>query len=219
MRINEIFWSINGEGLHQGEPTVFVRLQGCNLKTPCKWCDTPYALDPNGGAAFTTLSLLAEVGKFNAKWGTWVCITGGEPLLQALALGEFITALKFNGYRVEIETNGTLLAPPWYEVVDSWCIDVKCPSSGTVFPFTTLLSDDLTDQAKFVVANENDLKYVECILPRIEHARPLISPVMSNDKPIDVQWMRRCVEFCKENNCRFSLQIHKIIWPPSERGV
>ena len=78
LKIVEIFPSIQGEGLRQGEPTVFIRLSGCNLK--CSFCDTKYAW--KGGREFTAGEILDEVRKIRRRFpASWVSLTGGEPLL------------------------------------------------------------------------------------------------------------------------------------------
>ena len=73
MKINEIFYSLQGEGARVGQPTVFIRLTGCDLS--CGFCDTEFV----SGKEITTDELLARVKQYPAKWITW---TGGEPMLQ-----------------------------------------------------------------------------------------------------------------------------------------
>lgn len=100
MKINEIFYSLQGEGVFTGTPAVFVRLSGCNRA--CEFCDTDFA-------RFTEMSteqVLAEVGKYPARH---VVITGGEPALQIDEA--FVAALKARGLYVQIETNGSLPVP------------------------------------------------------------------------------------------------------------
>ncbi len=98
----EIFYSVEGEGSFIGYPTVFVRLEGCNLR--CEWCDTTYSYD---GKTFKQLSLkkiIDEIKKYKAKR---VCITGGEPLLNKNVDTLIKTVVK-EGYYLIIETNGTV---------------------------------------------------------------------------------------------------------------
>ena len=106
MKINfnivEIFYSIEGEGSFIGYPTVFVRLEGCNLR--CDWCDTTYSYD---GKTFKQLSLeniLDEIKKYKTKR---VCITGGEPLLNKNISTLMYKIVEENFYLI-IETNGTV---------------------------------------------------------------------------------------------------------------
>lgn len=96
MRINEIFYSIQGEGTYTGTPCVFVRFAGCNLK--CPFCDTkhePYK-------EYTDEDIIREIEKYPTKH---VVLTGGEPTLQITE--EFIYLLHAKEYFIHIETNGT----------------------------------------------------------------------------------------------------------------
>ncbi|MFQ6108662.1 MAG: radical SAM protein, partial [Candidatus Aminicenantales bacterium] len=82
LKIAEIFSSIQGEGLRQGEATLFVRLSGCNLH--CSFCDTKYAWE--GGEDITCDEVIRRIIKMSKRFPTrWVCLTGGEPLLQDVA--------------------------------------------------------------------------------------------------------------------------------------
>ena len=152
MKITEIFASIQGESTLQGLPFEFVRLTGCNLD--CRYCDTRYARE--GGTEMT----IAEIIKKTDSYGlTYVCITGGEPLLQKetsqLAL-EFIR----RGYKVSMETNGSIDASALHEDVVR-IIDIKCPGSGEegkTFP-GNLSNRKSTDEFKFVITDRNDFEY------------------------------------------------------------
>lgn len=99
LKISEIFFSSQGEGLRVGEPTIFIRLSGCNLK--CDFCDTKYAW--NKGKKESMKRILKRIEKF-ADLTKWVCITGGEPTLQDIS--NLVIKLKNSGYLVQIETNG-----------------------------------------------------------------------------------------------------------------
>lgn len=99
-RVNEIFYSLQGEGYHTGTPSVFLRFSGCNLS--CPFCDTDFE-------AFTEMSALqivAELLRFPARR---VVVTGGEPLLQLDR--ELVSALKGAGFYIQVETNGTRRVP------------------------------------------------------------------------------------------------------------
>ena len=229
MKVNETFFSVQGEGVYTGLPTVFIRLQGCNLR--CTWCDTVYAQDPLAPCKEMTVEdVRGEVMRLGPT-SEWVCITGGEPLYQALEIGELVKALHERGRKVEIETNGSIVAPDWGSLVDSWCVDIKCPSSGGAGKSREFWFESRKqDQIKFVVADETDLRFVEEVLDRNPDPSPtvLISPAFTLLKinPLGKEdyftsgvWMQRCAEFVKEHNLRFSLQIHKFVWPPSQRGV
>lgn len=234
MRKNEVFFSIQGEGVYAGMPTVFIRLNGCNLR--CVWCDTKYAQDVFGGSEATVADICDEVLIKAPEFFGWVCITGGEPLFQANELESLIRALRDRGHRIEIETNGSILPPTWSDLVDSWCVDMKCPSSGMQDKNQeSWFNARPQDQIKFVVSDEKDLEFTRAMLsrhPAVEFEfrydpTILISPVinstiqlgMKKDYYMSGVWFQRCVEFVKEHNLRLSLQLHKFIWPPDQRGV
>jgi 7-carboxy-7-deazaguanine synthase len=225
LRINEIFYSIQGEGIYAGVPMFFVRLQGCNLKPKCSWCDTTYAQDITGGYEETPKNVIQQLLQQGAKRNDWVCITGGEPLNQHEQVGDLVARLSAIGIKVEIETNGSLFLPGWRYLVDSWCVDIKCPSSGVCgvsrVDLLPLISHP-TDQIKFVVSDHSDLKFVSEILPQISDikAAKLISPTIrdADNYQEDVQWCKQVVEFCKAERVRFSLQLHKVLYG-SKKGV
>ena len=222
MKVSEIFYSLSGEGIHAGIPTIFVRLAGCNLR--CAWCDTEYAL--GGGEDWSVSRVAGAVrdiahGVFVScgRRVRWILITGGEPLIQWPEVYELIIDIKRDGYLVEVETNGSIEMPRGVlKLVDSWNVDVKCPSSGMSygsFKPSWLKRMRKQDQLKFVVAEE-DLEFVRNFLDDNRSLRPtiLVSPVIPS---ADELWIQRVAEFCKEQNVRMSLQIHKIIWG-KERG-
>lgn len=99
-KVNEIFYSLQGEGCHTGMPAVFVRLSGCNRA--CPFCDTDHA----AGRAMTTDEIVAEVTQYPTHH---IVITGGEPAMQID--DALITALKSEGHYLQIETNGSLPLP------------------------------------------------------------------------------------------------------------
>ena len=215
-KVNEIFYSIQGEGIYQGLPMVFVRLQGCNLE--CTWCDTKYAQNPTEGTELDVYTIIKEVEKYLQEGG-FVCITGGEPLAQGSSLMLLVAELKAKGYRIEIETNGSLKVPVWWDRVDSWSVDIKCPSSGEANSFkSTWLNLRNVDQLKLVVSNEKDLEYVAELTGKLCKVKPVIfvSPVINGR--IDLDWINEVVEFCKDYKLLLSLQWHKLIWG-NKRGV
>ncbi|MCR4396100.1 MAG: 7-carboxy-7-deazaguanine synthase QueE [Candidatus Saccharicenans sp.] len=114
LKISEIFFSAAGEGLRQGEPTVFIRLSGCNLR--CSFCDTRYAW--KGGKELRPDEIIGQIALIKKKYRVnWVCLTGGEPLLQDLR--PLVRLLKKAGYRIHLETNGTRplsFKPDWLTV-------------------------------------------------------------------------------------------------------
>lgn len=100
--VNEIFYSRQGEGMRAGEPSLFVRLAGCNLS--CRFCDT----DTDRYEELSIAEIISKLSQANDKCD-WVVLTGGEPLIQAaVVLKDLFNSLKDAGYKVQLETNGTL---------------------------------------------------------------------------------------------------------------
>jgi len=199
MKIAEIFASLQGEGRNQGKPCLFIRLAGCNLR--CRWCDTAYAQD--GGIETGIDAILKQTQSQNLSY---VCITGGEPLLQADELEQLLVLLHQMGYSIDIETNGTIdftrLQP-----YSSICMDVKCPSSGEQSDIGLLEALRPQDSVKFVVQDVTDCRYARDIIDC--HRIPgeiFFSPVSGSDYgPL--------IEYILVNNLpvRFQVQLHKLI--------
>jgi len=151
LRVAELFVSLQGEGPAAGYPAFFVRLAGCNLA--CRWCDTPYARQPEAGKEMALAEILT---RFQESRLSQVLITGGEPLLQegVYVLIEKILSL---GGRVFLETNGSLsLKRLPSEVVK--VMDLKPPSSGMsqYMLYENLRYLGPKDLVKFVIADEKD---------------------------------------------------------------
>lgn len=225
MLISEIFYSLQGEGLYSGEPTVFVRLQGCNLlSSGCSFCDTKYAQDTTLGKEMSVEDIVSEVSRLQPQYKTWVCITGGEPLWQEDQLHKLVMKLKEGGYRITIETNGSIKPPRWYTIVDSWNADIKCPSSGVCgVSKEAWFNTRVYDQVKFVVDDIKDLEFAKGIMDKHKADSPIIeiSPVMREElsyTKLAQPWLQEVAEFCKENKVHLSLQLHKIIWG-NKKGV
>ena len=209
--VNEIFLSIQGEGVRAGLPCTLVRLTGCNLN--CSWCDTAYARDQ--GKVMSVRQVLLVIEKLGCPL---VELTGGEPLLQP-AVGALLTELCDRGYQTLVETNGSLdismIDPRVVRIVD-----VKCPSSGHADANRWENVDCLTphDEAKFVIADRNDYEFARATLvghSLTERCDVVFSPVHQRLAPADLaQWM-----LTDKLNVRLGLQLHRIIWPDKERGV
>lgn len=120
LRVVEVFASLQGEGLRQGEATIFVRLAGCNLR--CSFCDTKRAW--SGGQKMTIQEILKKILRLQSHFPcSWVCLTGGEPLLQKV--GPLAAAIRKAGFRLQIETNGTF--KPGFRA-DWWTVSPKPPA-------------------------------------------------------------------------------------------
>ncbi len=208
MRICEIFRSLQGEGLMMGVPTTFVRTVGCNLD--CTWCDTPYARE--GGEEKELQEVIEKVRSFGMKT---VCVTGGEPLLQKETY-ELIDSLLNMGYRIQLETNGSISIddlPSYQELMIS--MDIKTPSSRMSDRMIMENLDSLTicDQLKFVINDEQDMDYVEDLLSKHDVKCPVI---LTSVGGVDLRKVAEWV-ICRKMEVRVLPQLHKIIWG-EERG-
>jgi 7-carboxy-7-deazaguanine synthase len=209
MKINEIFSSLQGEGVLIGTPTTFIRTTGCNLR--CSWCDTKYAYDE--GRDMTIEEILAVVKEHSA---IHVCITGGEPLLQEDAV-KLVRRLSDKGYQICLETNGTKSIEDM-PCLDSLMIslDIKCPSSGMneKMDFTNLELLGPTDQLKFIIADIKDYDHAKNI---IEKYKPICTLIMT---PVGGKELKELAEWVLKDglNVRVLPQLHKMLWG-DERGV
>ena len=209
MKVNEMFTSIQGEGIYIGVPMFFVRLTGCNLR--CEWCDTEYAFYE--GEEMSIDSIIKKVEESGMKW---VCITGGEPLLQE-EVYKLIDILLRKDYKVLLETNGSILIdklPTEENLVIS--LDIKTPSSKMerAMRFENLNYLGPKDFVKFVIMDENDFEYAKKIIEKYEIDKEIIfQPVGGTN----LKWLaEKVVE--EKLNVRVLPQLHKIIWG-NKRGV
>lgn len=210
MRVSEIFLSIQGEGTRAGRPCAFVRFTGCDLR--CTWCDTSHAFQ--GGEERSRHAIVAELDALPVRH---VCLTGGEPLLQAELPG-LCRDLLAGGWEVTVETHGQRDAEGLPE--DAIRIyDVKPPGSGEEtrdFGYLERLRPH--DEVKFVVASRADFDWSVEVARR--HRLPgrvavLFSPVVPAVEPKAlVEWL-----LAAGIEARLSLQLHKLIWGPDARGV
>lgn len=217
LRINEIFLSIQGESSRVGKPCVLVRLQGCNLR--CEWCDTQYARKKNSSDSMelTTEEIVERIKDYEVKY---ITITGGEPLWQDQDLRELIDILIDEEFLVSIETNGSLSLEGLPEKLIK-VIDIKCPSSkmSKKNKFDNLQYLTKNDEIKFVVANNEDLDFVEYIYAEYKLSdyvdEIILSPVEDQINPQFVaEWLLN-----KKFPMRLQMQLHKIIWPDIHKGV
>jgi 7-carboxy-7-deazaguanine synthase len=201
MRICEVFYSLQGEGMQQGRPTVFIRLTGCNLA--CAWCDTPYAQDAAGGKDVAVDVLLDHLWRKKCRT---ICFTGGEPLLQMDEVVGACRRLSGMGYAVGIETNGTVDFRP-VQPFASVCMDVKCPSSGQKSDLSLLSYIRENDSVKFVVGTNEDIAYVEKVLKNCPiKGEIFVSPVYGADERGIARWVLE-----SGFPIRFQIQLHKYL--------
>jgi 7-carboxy-7-deazaguanine synthase len=209
LRVNEIFYSLQGESTRAGLPTAFIRLTGCPLR--CVWCDTEYAF--TGGEPMTIRAILARIEAIGCRT---ICVTGGEPLAQKACLSLLATLCDAD-YSVSLETSGALDISAVPECV-SCIVDLKAPGSGETDRNLWSNLDHLTrsDELKLVLASEADYEWAKSVIATrrlAERCPVLLSPVPDRlDASHLAEWILR-----DQLQVRMQLQLHKIIWP-GERG-
>ena len=212
MIINEIFYSIQGEGSLAGVPSVFVRLAGCPLR--CKWCDTKYALGEDAGKEYSIEELFGELAKYPAHH---IVITGGEPFVCE-ELGELCSAMKANDVHVTIETAGMIYKPSMKcdlmsispKLANSMPEDEKLAAEhkANCFDLEALqsLMDDHNYQLKFVVDTPGDLDEIAETLQKLKGIDPDRVYLMPQATTRD-EYLRKStflVEICKRTGFPFS---------------
>jgi 7-carboxy-7-deazaguanine synthase len=227
MKISEIFYSIQGEGMLTGVPSVFVRTSGCNLR--CVWCDTPYTSWAPEGTDMTVEEILTTVRSHPAKHAV---VTGGEPMIAPgiVALTEGIHRL---GLHVTVETAGTVFQPV---ACDLMSISPKLENST---PFEReggkwvaqhervryqpevlrQLMAEYEHQLKFVVASPDDLAEIARMIEDTHADRSRVV-LMAEGTTSDAIRERAAwlTEICKSEGFRYSPRLHIDLWG-NRRGV
>jgi 7-carboxy-7-deazaguanine synthase len=211
LQVNEVFFSIQGEGTRAGQPCVFVRLTGCPLR--CTWCDTAYAF--HEGIKRTEDEILASIKGYPCRL---VEITGGEPLAQPAAF-PFITRLLDEGWQVLVETSGHIDLTPLDPRAVA-ILDVKCPGSGESHRMEWKNLEILRpeDEVKFVIADRRDYDWAKALVQEMGLAGRvpvLFSPVHGGlDPGVLGRWILE-----DGLAVRLQVQLHKYLWPEATRGV
>jgi 7-carboxy-7-deazaguanine synthase len=212
LTVNEIFHSIQGESTRAGDRCVFVRLTACDLR--CSWCDTPYAF--HEGRKMSVDDVMSAVEAYGCPL---VEITGGEPLLQE-GVYDLMDRLLADGHTVLLETGGhrPIDRVP-AQVVK--IVDVKCPGSGEADKNHWANLERLAphDEVKFVVLDRADYEFARDVVTRTQlpsrAAAILFSPVHDVLDPKTLsEWV-----IADRLPVRVQLQLHKLIWSPTTRGV
>lgn len=241
--VNEIYLSLQGESTFAGLPCIFIRLTACDLR--CSYCDTAYAFTE--GKKKDLADVRAEVKRLAAPFSSsqlpalnsqlpLVELTGGEPLLQKNSL-PLMQALCDDGFTVLIETSGahdiSKIDPRVRRIMD-----LKCPASGEAARnrFENLAHLKATDEIKFVISTVEDYEWarqqiaahkLEAVCPLLfSWVHPLtpaqqnksLKPVPAGLTPISRQELVERI-VADALPVRFQAQLHKIIWPPEQRGV
>jgi len=199
LKINEIFPSIQGEGLRLGEPTLFIRFSECNLK--CAFCDTKYAWQT--GQEMTVESILKKIKKIHTAFPTeWVCLTGGEPLFQNIV--GLAQRIKAEDFKIQVETNATIfrrLGVDWYTI---------SPKPPDYFYQPEYIKK--ANEVKMVVTKGFDFVVLKKLRQDFPEKIPLLLQPQSNSKSSGKHAIRLLKQSLKEGmkNIRLTAQIHKI---------
>ena len=226
MRVNEIFYSLQGEGFLAGVPSVFVRLAGCRLR--CRWCDTKYAWDLSAGANYNTKKIIEAVDKFTSKF---VVITGGEPMVciepqLKSELPELVQSLKDRDKHITIETAGISFIPDI--PCDLMSISPKLSNSIPIDPalaenhensrLDTAVLAELIDnyryQLKFVVESQADLAEIVQIIDNIGNVNPekvILMPQAANSDELLAK-SPMVADLCKHSGFTFGQRLQVLLW-------
>jgi 7-carboxy-7-deazaguanine synthase len=227
LKIAEIFYSIQGEGMLAGTPSVLVRTSGCNLR--CTWCDTPYASWAPEGEDVALEEILARVARYRSHYAV---VTGGEPMI-APEIVPLTAALRQMGLHVTVETAGTVFAP-----VDCHLMSIS-PKLSNSTPFgreegrwaaqhdrlrirpevLRRLMGTYDYQLKFVVSEEDDIGEIRDLAAQLR-ANPQRVVLMPEGTDPEVLRERAVwlVEICKAEGYRFSPRLHIDLYG-NRRGV
>ena len=227
MKIAEIFYSIQGEGMLTGVPSVFVRTSGCNLR--CTWCDTPYTSWQPEGAEMTTEDILAEIQTYPAEHAV---VTGGEPMI-APGIVQLTQGIQQQDLHITIETAGTVFQPV---ACDLMSISPKLENStphereGGKWAaqherlryqpdILRKLMEEYQYQLKFVVASPDDMKEIAAMLNETGADRSRVVLMAEGTTPEAIRerapWL---TEICKREGFRYSPRLHIDLWG-NRRGV
>ncbi len=228
MNISEVFFSVQGEGILAGTPSVFIRTNGCNLR--CTWCDTPYTSWTPQGEDVMLGTLLANVRR---EWCGHVVVTGGEPML-APEIVELCEGLRRIEHHITIETNGTVFKELECDLmsVSPKLANSTPPKKGRGLAVAgrheelRYQPDVLRQliarypyQLKFVVSQKEDLAEITSIVKEIGADKHRVLLMPEGTKPSQLreksEWI---VEACKYYHYRYSPRLHVQLWG-NKRGV
>jgi 7-carboxy-7-deazaguanine synthase len=211
LKINEIFYSIQGESTYSGLPTVFVRTTACNLR--CTYCDTTYSYYE--GEHLSLSQILEKITEFGTPY---VCITGGEPLLQK-EVYDLMNMLCDSGHKVSLETSGSKLIDKVNPAVKT-ILDIKTPDSGAADSFLVenLIFAKPNTEFKFVICSEKDFEWAESFCRQHDLFKKYVVLYSPSYGKVLPQWLAEKI-LQKKSSARLQLQLHKYIWLPETRGV
>ena len=217
----EVFYSLQGEGPTLGTPSVFLRLATCNLA--CTWCDTKYTWDwahYDFGQEMVNLDVSQVEERILSSGCRNLVITGGEPLLQQNELAPLVVSLKAQGFRFEVETNGTQVPiQDLIRAIDQWNVSPKLANSGNpserreVAPALESFSALPNAYFKFVVAAPGDLEEVRKLRDKyhIPNNRVILMPEGQTADALKERsgWIS---EVCVKEEYRFGPRLHILLW-------
>ena len=205
MKVNEIFYSLQGEGCRQGQPSIFIRLAGCDLT--CGFCDTEF----ESGKEMTLFEIREYIKQWPCKYIVW---TGGEPALQLTS--EIILTMKSFGYKQSIETNGNNKVPIELDLIS---LSPKVAEHVIANNFKMFTHKYFNENVE-VILPKIEVRYVRhkgqmsLPVPVVKADHYFISPMFDGSN-INLENLNHCVKLIQENesdiNWTLSLQMHKII--------
>jgi len=226
MHINEIFYSLQGEGFLAGLPSVFVRVAGCPLR--CRWCDTKYAWDKEAGRQYSTEQIVLAVQQWTCRF---VVITGGEPMVDS-DLPQLVRELKAAGKHITIETAGIAYIPDMPcdlmsispKLSNSVPDDAKLAAIHKNSKLDLAVLEELIDnynyQLKFVVDSVNDLLEIEETIEKLGNAdreKIMLMPQAASREELLAK-SPMVAELCKRTGYALSQRLQVLLWN-NERGT
>ena len=220
MKINEIFYSLQGEGKLAGVPSIFIRLAGCPLR--CKWCDTKYAWDESVGTEMTADKIIKNINQWDCRF---LVITGGEPMI-ASDLPQLTQKLKEQNKHITIETAGIEFLP--HTVCDLMSISPKMSNAipdeeklaqlHNQHPIDIAVLTELIAnydyQLKFVVEDQSDLAEIQELLAKLDNVKKEDVMLMPQVTSITEYIVKAplVADICKQTGFTFSPRLQIILW-------
>ena len=202
-RVNDIFYSLQGEGHNTGRAAVFVRFAGCNLR--CGFCDTEF----DSFREMTGEDIVAEMTQYPARFAV---LTGGEPTLQVNEA--FVDLLHQHGFEVAMESNGTRPAPTnldWLTVSPKTREGCLVKGKGRIPDELKVIFDENTIPETYLPSLQ--AKRASSSAPFTRHPSPALylQPCDTGDAERNAHIIQRCIDYIKEHpQWRLSLQTHKL---------
>ncbi len=220
MIVNEIFYSLQGEGFLAGMPSIFVRLAGCPLR--CRWCDTKYAWSEDSGQDRTIPEIIEAVSKYHCNF---VVITGGEPMVQ-FEVRQLARELRAEGKHITIETAGIAFIPniecdlmsisPKLSNSVPKDIDLAATHRDSRLDLAVLgeLLANYNYQLKFVVESVNDLPEVQEVIDQLGNVAPGMVMLMPQAATKEELLSKSPIvaELCKSAGYAFCQRLQVLLW-------